>query len=136
MILLINQMLELAESGIKDVENALGPPGMANPYNLPEAAAILGTYAVLFKAPQKNSTHWQKPWTRLERVCVLRDNCGRTYVVLEAHHAKFSPRGDKNSGQPNLHHLRDRGFKANLEQQNQNSEAREHLDGRCMFDRL
>ena len=52
MIDLFRQTLELAENGIKDVENALGPPGMASPYNVPAAAAILRTYAVLFDAPQ------------------------------------------------------------------------------------
>jgi hypothetical protein len=56
MIDLFRQTLELAESGIKDVENALGPPGMASPYNVPAAAAVLQTYAVLFDAPQ-NELH-------------------------------------------------------------------------------
>jgi chromosome segregation ATPase len=56
MIDLFRQTLELAENGIQDVENALGPPGMANPYNVPAAAEILGTYAVLFDAPQ-NELH-------------------------------------------------------------------------------
>ena len=56
MIDLFRQTLNLAESGIKDVENALGPPGMANPYNVPAAAAILRTYAVLFDTPQ-NELH-------------------------------------------------------------------------------
>lgn len=56
MIELFRQTLELAEKGIKDVEDALGPPGMVNPYNVPAAAAILRTYAVLFDAPQ-NELH-------------------------------------------------------------------------------
>jgi chromosome segregation ATPase len=53
MIDLFCQTLQLAENAITDVEKALGPPGMANPYNVPVAASILGTYAVLFDAPQK-----------------------------------------------------------------------------------
>jgi uncharacterized coiled-coil protein SlyX len=52
MVDLFRQTLELAEGGIKEVENALGPPGIANPYNVPAAAAILGTYAMLFDKPQ------------------------------------------------------------------------------------
>lgn len=56
MIDLSRQTLELAENGIKDVENALGPPGMWNPYNVPAAAEILRTYAVLFDEPQ-NELH-------------------------------------------------------------------------------
>lgn len=52
MIDLVRQTLELAENGIKDVEDAIGPPGMANPYNVPAAAEILRTYAVLFDGPQ------------------------------------------------------------------------------------
>jgi hypothetical protein len=53
MIDLFKETLELAESAIKDVETALGPPGIANPYNVPKAAAILGAYAVLFDEPHK-----------------------------------------------------------------------------------
>ena len=52
MIDLFRQTLELAGNGIKDVEEALGPPGIANPYNVPAAAEVLRIYAVLFEAPQ------------------------------------------------------------------------------------
>jgi len=52
MIDLLRQTLELAEGGIKEVEDTLGPPGIANPYNVPAAAAVLSSYAVLFDAPQ------------------------------------------------------------------------------------
>lgn len=51
MIQLLRRTLQLAEDAIKDVENALGPPGTANPHNLPAAAALLGTYAVMFEKP-------------------------------------------------------------------------------------
>jgi hypothetical protein len=53
MIDLISGTLKLAERGIKDVEKALGPPGTADPWRVPEAAAILGTFAVLFEKPQE-----------------------------------------------------------------------------------
>lgn len=53
MIDLFSQTLDLTGRAINDVENALGPPGTANPYNVPEAAEILGTYSVLFDAPNK-----------------------------------------------------------------------------------
>jgi hypothetical protein len=53
MIDLFNQTLDLAEGAIKDVEDVLGPPGTANPYNVPVAAEILGTYSLLFGKPNK-----------------------------------------------------------------------------------
>jgi hypothetical protein len=53
MIEFFTQTLNLAEAAIKDVEEVLGPPGMTNPYNVPQAAAILGSYSVLFDAPSK-----------------------------------------------------------------------------------
>jgi|GEM_PF-1432647 len=53
MIDLFNQTLELAERAIQDVEEVLGPAGIANPYNIPIAAEILGTYSVLFGAPNR-----------------------------------------------------------------------------------
>jgi hypothetical protein len=56
MIELFRLTLELAENAIKDVEGALGPPGIANPYSVPAAASILQIYAVLFDAPQ-NELH-------------------------------------------------------------------------------
>ncbi len=54
MIDLFRQTLDLAESAMQDVENALGPPGIANPYNVPNAAEVLRTYAMLFDSPQKD----------------------------------------------------------------------------------
>lgn len=48
----ITAMLDLAEHAIEDVNNSLGPPGIANPYNVPAAAALLGFYAKLFEAPK------------------------------------------------------------------------------------
>lgn len=53
MIDLFNQTLDLTALAIKDVEDALGPPGISNPYNVPVAAEILGTYSVLFDGPDK-----------------------------------------------------------------------------------
>jgi hypothetical protein len=53
MIDLFKQTLDLTEKAVKEVESVLGPPGTANPYNLPKAAEILGIYAVLFKAPNQ-----------------------------------------------------------------------------------
>jgi len=47
----IKTTLSLAESAIDDVNGSLGPPGTMNPYLLPDAATLLGTYAVLFKGP-------------------------------------------------------------------------------------
>jgi uncharacterized coiled-coil protein SlyX len=58
MIELFRQTLELVENGIRDVENALGPPGMLNPYKIPEAAQILQAYAVLFYKPQNKLHKW------------------------------------------------------------------------------
>lgn len=53
MIELLKQTLDLAESAIKDIEEVIGPRGTANPYNVPAAAELLGVYAVLFDAPNK-----------------------------------------------------------------------------------
>lgn len=53
MIELFTQTLALAEQAIKDVGEVLGPSGTLNPYNIPEAAEMLGTYAVLFARPNK-----------------------------------------------------------------------------------
>jgi hypothetical protein len=53
MIEFFGQTLALAEGAIKDVEEVLGPPGTTNPYNVPQAAAMLGSYSVLFEAPSK-----------------------------------------------------------------------------------
>jgi len=52
MIDLFQQTLDLAQQAIRDVEAALGPPGIANPYNVPLAAEILRTYAVVFDKPE------------------------------------------------------------------------------------
>jgi chromosome segregation ATPase len=49
MIKLLSDSLDLAEKALAEVENALGPPGIQNPYNVPIAAQILGLYAVLFR---------------------------------------------------------------------------------------
>jgi hypothetical protein len=48
----VTAMLRLAERAIEDVNNSLGPPGIANPYHLPTAAALLGSYATLFQGPK------------------------------------------------------------------------------------
>jgi hypothetical protein len=53
MIELFNQTLALAETAVKDIEDVLGPPGAANPYNVPQAAEILGIYSVLFDVPNR-----------------------------------------------------------------------------------
>jgi chromosome segregation ATPase len=53
MIDLINKTLDLAEQAIKDIDEILGPPGTANPYNVPIAAETMGTYSVLFSGPNK-----------------------------------------------------------------------------------
>jgi hypothetical protein len=53
MIELLNQTLNLTDNAIKDVEDAIGPPGMANPYNVPAAAQMLGTYSLLFREPNR-----------------------------------------------------------------------------------
>lgn len=52
MIEVIQQMLKLAQKAIKDIEDALGPPGMASPYNVESATSVLRTYAQLFEQPQ------------------------------------------------------------------------------------
>jgi hypothetical protein len=52
MIELFRQTLDLAQQAIKEVDGALGPPGTANPYNVPLAAEILRTYALVFDEPQ------------------------------------------------------------------------------------
>jgi len=56
MIELVQKTLHLAKNAIEEVESTLGPPGSANPYNLPIAANTLGTYAMLFKQPQVELT--------------------------------------------------------------------------------
>lgn len=49
MIDLIGDNLKLAEQALAEVEDTLGPPGSASPYNVPMAAQVLGLYAVLFR---------------------------------------------------------------------------------------
>jgi hypothetical protein len=51
MIRLIERTLKLAEKALKDVENELGPPGIAYPENLSRAATMLAAYAELFETP-------------------------------------------------------------------------------------
>ena len=53
MIDLLNATLALAREALKEVEDALGPPGTANPYNVPAAAEILRVYATVFEAPER-----------------------------------------------------------------------------------
>lgn len=53
MIQVIHQTLGIAEQAMKDVNAVLGPPGSANPYNVPRAAETLGVYAVLFEPPHE-----------------------------------------------------------------------------------
>ena len=48
----IQTMVSLAESAVADVEAALGPPGLARAFNIPNAAALLGVYSTIFKEPQ------------------------------------------------------------------------------------
>jgi methyl-accepting chemotaxis protein len=52
MIGLLEQTLRLAEAGLQEVLDCIGPAGVANPYNVPTAATILGSYALLFQEPQ------------------------------------------------------------------------------------
>ena len=53
MIQLLEKILDLAENAIKDIEDVLGPAGTQNPYNVPQAASMLGIYADTFKEPNK-----------------------------------------------------------------------------------
>jgi hypothetical protein len=53
MIQLLEDTFKLAEMALDDVEDALGPPATQNPYNVPIAAKVLGAYALLFRAPNK-----------------------------------------------------------------------------------
>lgn len=53
MIDLFNKTLDLAEQAIKDIDEILGSPGTANPYNVPIAAETMGTYSVIFNEPNK-----------------------------------------------------------------------------------
>jgi hypothetical protein len=51
MIELLSESLALTEKAVAEVEDSLGPPGTANPYNVPIAAQVLGLYAGLFRSP-------------------------------------------------------------------------------------
>jgi hypothetical protein len=53
MIAVIEQTLQLAEAGIKDVEATIGSHGTSNPFNVPKAAEALHAYAVLFAEPYR-----------------------------------------------------------------------------------
>jgi hypothetical protein len=53
MIELLEETLKLADAGLQEVLDSLGPPGVASPYNVPTAATILGSYALLFDAPHR-----------------------------------------------------------------------------------
>ena len=53
MISYIEDTLRLAEKAIKEIGATLGPPGQQNIYQLSEAAAMLGTYAVVFEPTTK-----------------------------------------------------------------------------------
>jgi hypothetical protein len=52
MIELLTETLKLAEGALQEVVESLGPPGIADPYRVPAAAAILMTYSRLFEDPQ------------------------------------------------------------------------------------
>ncbi len=53
MIQLLSETLALTEKALTEVEDTLGPPGTANPYNVPIAAQVLGLYSVLFRSPNE-----------------------------------------------------------------------------------
>lgn len=53
MIDLFNTTLDLAEQAIRDIDETLGSPGTANPYNVPIAAETMGTYSAIFSEPNK-----------------------------------------------------------------------------------
>ena len=48
----VQHMTTLATAAVADVEDALGPPGLAQAANIPVAAELLGVYATVFKGPQ------------------------------------------------------------------------------------
>ena len=49
----IERLLDLSQQALAEVDQALGPPGHANPYNVPTAARMLGVYAQAFREPQQ-----------------------------------------------------------------------------------
>lgn len=49
MIQQIVDTLAFVHDALNDVDSSLGPPGIASPYAVPHAAALLGTYAALLK---------------------------------------------------------------------------------------
>jgi chromosome segregation ATPase len=50
MIELLSHGLAMTERALLEVEDALGPPGMLNPYNVPIAAEVLGLYSMIYRA--------------------------------------------------------------------------------------
>jgi hypothetical protein len=59
MIELFQETLQLAEEAIKEVEDALGPPGISNPYNVPLAAEICGRTRRSSISLRRSSTVWR-----------------------------------------------------------------------------
>lgn len=53
MIELLEETLAIAEQALEEVCKTLGPAGMASPYCVPSAAAVLASYATLFEGPQR-----------------------------------------------------------------------------------
>jgi len=49
MIELLSHGLAMTERALVEVEDALGPPGMLNPYNVPVAAEVLGLYSMIYR---------------------------------------------------------------------------------------
>lgn len=56
MIDLIVQILDLSQAALAEADEALGPPGMAAPYNVESAAAVLNVYAAAFTESEANLT--------------------------------------------------------------------------------
>ena len=53
MIYEIEELLTLSRQALRDVRSALGPPGHADPNNVPTAARMLGIYSEAFHEPQE-----------------------------------------------------------------------------------
>ncbi|MFI2437346.1 hypothetical protein [Streptomyces sp. NPDC018693] len=54
MIGAIERMLELAEHALQDVSDALAPHGVADPFYVPTAGAVLAVYAAAFSEPKRD----------------------------------------------------------------------------------